>query len=74
VTLRFSLTPAPTRLQAGETLRLDIASRSDLLRMSPTDGYAQFDLPVPPYLCRNTVHFGGDSWLDVCEVGGSASV
>ena len=68
VTLRFSLTPAPTLLGPGETLRLDIASRSDLLRMSPADGYAQFDLPAPPYLCRNTVHFGGDSWIEVYAV------
>ncbi len=68
VTLRFSLTPAPVRLKPGEKLQLDIASRTDLLRMSPADGYAQFDMPVPPYLCRNTVHFGGDSWIDLTEV------
>lgn len=64
VQLRFSLTPAPTRLEAGETLRLDVASRTDLLRASPGDGYAQFDLPVPPYLSRNTLHYG-DSWIEV---------
>ena len=44
------------------------ASRADLLRMSPSEGYAQFDMPVPPYLCRNTVHFGGSSWIDLTEV------
>jgi uncharacterized protein len=60
VTLRFSLTPAPVRLKPGEKLRLDIASCSDLLRISPAGGCAQFDLPVPPYLCRNTIHFGGN--------------
>jgi hypothetical protein len=65
VVLRFSLTPGPTLLRAGDTLRLDIASRSDLLRKDPSEGYAQFDLPVPPYLCRNTLHFGGDSWIEV---------
>jgi predicted acyl esterase len=65
VTLRFSLTAAPVRLRANETLRLDIASRTDLLRKGPADGYAQFDLPGPPYLCRNTLHFGGASWLEV---------
>jgi predicted acyl esterase len=68
VTLRFSLTPAPVRLKPGEKLRLDIASRSDLLRMSPADGYAQFDMPVPPSLCRNTLHYGGNSWIDLTEV------
>ena len=36
--------------------------------MSPSEGYAQFDMPVPPYLCRNTVHFGGSSWIDLTEV------
>lgn len=65
VDLRFSLTPGPVRIAAGERLRLDVASRTDLLRKGPGDGYAQFDLPVPPYLCRNTLHFGGASWIEV---------
>ncbi len=55
-------------LRAGETLRLELGSRTDLLRESVGHGYAQFDLPVPPYLSRNTVHFGGDSWLEVTVV------
>lgn len=65
VEVRFSLTPFPVLLRAGERLRLDIGSRSDLLREDPADGYVQFDMPVPPYLCRNTVHFGGQSWIEV---------
>lgn len=68
VEVRFSLTPFPVLLRAGERLRLDIGSRSDLLREDPADGYVQFDLPVPPYLCRNTVHFGGQSWIEVDQV------
>ncbi|MGY1622058.1 CocE/NonD family hydrolase [Geodermatophilus sp. SYSU D00965] len=68
VALRFSLTPGPTLLRRGDTLRLELASRIDLLRMDPREGYAQFDMPVPPYPCRNTVHFGGDSWIEVTEV------
>jgi hypothetical protein len=68
VVLRFSLTPGPTLLRRGDTLRLELASRIDLLRMDPSEGYAQFDMPVPPYPCRNTVHFGGDSWVEVTEV------
>lgn len=67
VAVRFSLTPFPVLLRAGERLQLDIGSRTDLLREDPADGYVQFDLPVPPYLCRNTVHFGGDSWIEVDE-------
>jgi predicted acyl esterase len=68
VTLTVSLTPAPTLLHPGDVLRFDIASRTDLLRMSPADGYAQFDLPVPPYLSRNTLHFGGASWIDIDRI------
>lgn len=68
VTLRFSLTPFPSVLQPGERLRLDVASRTDLLRMSPGDGFPQFDLPVPPYFSRNTLHFGGASWIEIDRV------
>src|SRR3712207_9210674 len=64
VVLRFSLTPGPTLLRRGDTLRLELASRIDLLRMDPREGYAQFDMPVPPSPCRNTVHFGGDSRIE----------
>lgn len=73
VVLRFSLTPAPVLLRRGEALRLDVGSRSDLLRLGPGDGWAQFDLPVPPYLCRNTLHFGGESWIEVTAVPDPAS-
>ena len=65
VEVRFSLTPFPVRLRAGERLRLDIGSRSDLLREDPADGYVQFDMPVPPYLCRNTLYFGGTSFIEL---------
>ncbi|SNS88219.1 putative hydrolase, CocE/NonD family [Geodermatophilus saharensis] len=68
VVLRFSLTPAPVLLRAGERLRLELGSRTDLLRESVGHGYAQFDLPVPPYLSRNTVHFRSESWLEVTVV------
>ncbi|MFC5064852.1 CocE/NonD family hydrolase [Actinomycetospora atypica] len=68
VVLRFSLTPGPVLLRAGEVLRLDLASRTDLVRKDPGEGYPQFDLPVPPYLARNTVHFDGQSWIDLTRV------
>jgi predicted acyl esterase len=68
VVLRFSLTPGPTRLSVGDTLRLQLGSRTDLLRSDVSEGYAQFDLPVPPYLSRNTVHFAGQSWIEVTGV------
>jgi hypothetical protein len=54
----FSLTPGPTRLRAGETLRLDVTSRTDLLKSDVSHGYVQFDLPAPPYFSRNTLHYG----------------
>lgn len=68
VQLAFSLTPAPTRLQPGEKLRLDIASRTDLLKSSPDHGYVHFDLPVPPYFSRNTLHYGPQTYLELRQV------
>jgi hypothetical protein len=65
VTLRFSLTPQPVVLEPGERLRLDIASRTDLLRSDVSHGHAQFDMQVPPYFSRNTLHYGPDTFLEV---------
>lgn len=70
VDLAFSLTIGPVRLQPGERLRLDIASRTDLLRSNVSEGYVQFDMPVPPYLARNTVHYGPETVLEVHRVAG----
>ncbi|MGZ6691871.1 MAG: CocE/NonD family hydrolase C-terminal non-catalytic domain-containing protein [Solirubrobacteraceae bacterium] len=50
VPLRFSLTPHPVIFSPGERLRLDLASRTDLLRDSVSNGYEQFDMQVPPLL------------------------
>lgn len=63
--LCFSLTPGPTRLRRGERLRLDVASRTDLLRSDIRHGHVQFDLPAPPYLSRNTLHYGPGTYLEV---------
>lgn len=65
VTLRFSLTPRPVVLKPGERLRLDIGSRTDLLRSDVAHGYEQFDMMVPPYFSRNTIHFGELSYVEV---------
>ena len=65
VTLRFSLTPQPVVLKPGERLRLDIASRTDLLRSDVSHGHAQFDMQVPPYFSRNTLHYGPDSYIEM---------
>jgi hypothetical protein len=61
VGLVFSLTPGPTRLVAGEKL----ASRMDLLRSGPEHRHARFDMPVPPYFSRNTIHFGPETFLEL---------
>ncbi|MCE9623964.1 MAG: CocE/NonD family hydrolase [Deltaproteobacteria bacterium] len=66
--LKFSLTPQPVLLRAGERLRFDIASRTDLLRSDQSHGHAQFDMQVPPYFSRNTIHYGPESYLDLCRV------
>jgi uncharacterized protein len=56
VPIVFSLTPAPVRLRRGEKLRLDIASRTDLVKSDVGHGYVHFDIPAPPYFSRNTIH------------------
>ncbi len=68
VTLRFSLTPQPVVLRRGERLRLDIASRTDLLRSDVGHGHAQFDMQVPPYYARNTLHYGPDTFIELRHV------
>ena len=68
VDVRFSLTALPVPLRTGEHLQLDVGSRSDVLREDPADGFVQFDVPVPPYLCRSTLHFGGQSGIDVDQI------
>jgi len=65
VTLRFSLTPAATRIAAGERLELQIASRTDLLHLPMRDGYVVPDLPVPPYFARNTILCGAETFLEM---------
>ena len=47
---------------------LDIASRTDLLKSDVSHGYAQFDLPAPPYFSRNTIHYGSDSYLELHQI------
>ena len=65
VTLRFSLTPQPVVLRPGERLVLDIASRTDPLRSEVSHGHAQFDMQVPPYFSRNTLHYGPDIHIEL---------
>jgi hypothetical protein len=67
VRLLFSLTPQPVMLKPGERFRLDIASRTDLLRSDVSHGHAQFDMQVPPYFARNTIHYGPDSFIEMCR-------
>jgi predicted acyl esterase len=69
VTLRFSLTPQPVVLKPGERLRLDIASRTDLLRSDVSHGHAQFDMQVPPYYSRNTLHYGPNTYIELRRPG-----
>lgn len=68
VPLVFSLTPCPVRLRTGEKLRLDIASRLDLLKSDVSHGYVHFDVPAPPYLSRNSLHYGPGSYVELWRV------
>lgn len=70
VLLSFSLTPGPTRLKRGERLRLEVASRIDVLGRTFADGHAHFDLPAPPYFSRNTLHYGAGSYVELCRIEG----
>lgn len=65
VILRFSLTPQPVMLRGGEKLRLDIGSRLDLVRSDVSHGRAQFDMQVPPYYSRNTLHYGPETYIEL---------
>lgn len=69
VSLRFSLTPAAAAIKAGDTLRLRIASRTDLFRPRVQDGFIAPDMAVPPYFARNTIFFGSDTTLDLSVRG-----
>jgi predicted acyl esterase len=69
VILKFSLTPGPTRLQPGERLRLEVASRTELLESDTAHDHAHFHLQVPPYFSRNTLHYGADTFLELRKVG-----
>lgn len=68
MTLRSRLTPAPTRLDAGDTLRFAVASRTDLLQSDVSHGYVHFDQQVPPYFSGNTLHYGPEAYLEVHQV------
>lgn len=73
VVLRFSLTPQPVVLQPGDRLRLDIASRTDVLRSDVSHGHAQFDMQVPPYFARNTIHYGPDTCIELTRAESGVS-
>lgn len=63
VTLRFSLTPHPVVFKTGERLRVEIGSRTDLLCSDASHGHAQFNMQVPPYFSRNTLHLGAETYI-----------
>lgn len=68
VTLRFSLTPQPVLLKNRERLRFDVGSRTDLLRSDVSHGHAQFDMQVPPYFSRNSLHYGPETYIELRKV------
>ncbi|HWL05931.1 MAG TPA: CocE/NonD family hydrolase [Xanthobacteraceae bacterium] len=72
VTLKLSLTPQPVVFRSGERMRLDIGSRTDLLRSNQSHDHAQFDMQVPPYYSRNTIHYGPETYVELRKVGSCA--
>ena len=73
VILNFSLTPGPMKLMPGEALRLDIASRTDLVESDVAHDHCHFAMEVPPYFSRNTLHYGDDCWIEVAAIVGDAA-
>jgi hypothetical protein len=68
VLLSFSLTPGPTRPKPGEKLRPEVTSRTDLLISEMSHGRAHFNLQVPPYFSRNTLHHGPQTCTELHRV------
>ena len=68
MTLKFSLTPQPVLLKVGERLRFDVGSRTDLLITDQSHGRAQFQMQVPPYFSRNTLHYGAETYVELRKV------
>ncbi len=69
--LEAALTPHPVVVKKGERLRLDVGSRTDLLRSDASHGHAQFDMHVPPYFSRNTLHHGPETYIELHKVPAS---
>ncbi len=68
----------PTRLCRAKSSRF--ASRTDLLKSDVSHGHVHFNLPVPPYFSRNTLHYGpglsgrtGAHFATAWQLGGSDS-
>lgn len=67
VELRFSMTPLSVVLSAGDALELTIASRSEQIFVSVSEGFVLPDAPVP-YFARNSLHLGPKTRLELTEV------
>jgi hypothetical protein len=68
VLLSFSMTPGPTRLKPDEKMWPEVASCTDLLISDTSDAHAPFNLQVPPYFSRNTLHYGPQTHIDLHRV------
>jgi hypothetical protein len=45
-----------------------VGSRTDLLRSDVSRGHAQFEMHVPPYFSRNTLHHGPETYIELHQV------
>jgi hypothetical protein len=55
-------------LKVGDRLRFDVGSRTDLLITDQSHGRAQFQMQVPPYFSRNTLHYGAETYVELRKV------
>ncbi len=63
VILYFSMTPTASLLKEGDRLLFEISSRTDQFKTGLKDGFIIPSMAVPPYFCRNRIHYGEQSYI-----------
>jgi len=64
-TICISPNPCPHISSCRGKLRFEAASRADLLRSDVGHGHCHFDMAVPPYFSKNTLHYSERTYLQL---------
>lgn len=62
--LEFSMIPTTNFFKKGHKIVIEIASRTDVVAPSLQDGFIYFQKEEPPYLARNFVIYGKDTFVE----------